>query len=88
MGLRSRFCILADIVWYGPILGQADWLASKADFTACLKTGWSELLRGLRHTLGKDSLGSGIKEAYDRQVTTVFTVQPSFHHRHSTKRVS
>ena len=24
----------------------------------------------------------------DRQVTTVFTVQPSFHHRHSTNRVS
>ena len=27
-------------------------------------------------------------EADDRQVTTVFTVQPSFHHRHSTNRVS
>ena len=26
-------------------------------------------------------------EADDRQVTTVFTVQPSFHHRHSTNRV-
>ena len=32
--------------------------------------------------------GAGIMEADDRQVTTVFTVQPSFHHRHSTKRVS
>ena len=29
--------------------------------------------------------GAGIMEAEDRQVTTVFTVQPSFHHRHSTK---
>ena len=29
--------------------------------------------------------GAGIMEADDRQVTTVFTVQPSFHHRHSTK---
>ena len=28
--------------------------------------------------------GVGIMEADDRQVTTVFTVQPSFHHRHST----
>ena len=27
-------------------------------------------------------------EADDRHVTTVFTVQPSFHHRHSTNRVS
>ena len=31
--------------------------------------------------------GAGIMEADDRQVTTVFTVQPSFHHRHSTNRV-
>ena len=27
-------------------------------------------------------------EADDRQMTTIFTVQPSFHHRHSTNRVS
>ena len=32
--------------------------------------------------------GAGIMEADDRQGTTVFTVQPSFHHRHSTNRVS
>ena len=32
--------------------------------------------------------GAGIMEADDRQVTTVFTVQPSFRHRHSTNRVS
>ena len=32
--------------------------------------------------------GTSIMEADDRQVTTVFTVQPSFHHRHSTNRVS
>ena len=32
--------------------------------------------------------GAGIMEADDCQVTTVFTVQPSFHHRHSTDRVS
>ena len=31
---------------------------------------------------------SGIMEADHRQVTTDFTVQPSFHHRHSTNRVS
>ena len=28
--------------------------------------------------------GTGIMEADDRQVMTIFTVQPSFHHRHST----
>ena len=28
--------------------------------------------------------GAGIMEADDRQVTTVFTVQPSFHHRYPT----
>ena len=32
--------------------------------------------------------GVGIMEADDRQVTTVFTVQPSFHHRHSINRLS
>ena len=32
--------------------------------------------------------GAGIMEADDRQVTTVITVQPSFHHRHSTNWVS
>ena len=32
--------------------------------------------------------GAGIMEADDHQVTTVFTVQPSFHHRHSTNPVS
>ena len=32
--------------------------------------------------------GAGLMEAEDRQATTVFTVQPSFHHRHSTNRVS
>ena len=32
--------------------------------------------------------GAGIMEADDRQVTTVLTVQPSFHHLHSTNRVS
>ena len=32
--------------------------------------------------------GAGIMEADDRQVTTVLTVQPSFHHRHSTNRVA
>ena len=32
--------------------------------------------------------GAGIMEADDRQVTTVFTVQPRFHHRRSTNRVS
>ena len=32
--------------------------------------------------------GAGIMEADDRQVTTNFTVQPSFHHLLSTNRVS
>ena len=32
--------------------------------------------------------GAGIMEANDSQVTPVFTVQPSFHHRHSTNRVA
>ena len=31
--------------------------------------------------------GVGIMEANNRQVTTAFTVQPSFHHQHSTNRV-
>ena len=34
------------------------------------------------------SPGASIIEADDRQVTTVFTVQLSFHHRHSTNPVS
>ena len=32
--------------------------------------------------------GARIMEVNDCQVTTVFTVQPSFHHRHSTNQVS
>ena len=32
--------------------------------------------------------GAGIMEPDDRQVTTVFTVQPSLHHRHSSNRLS
>ena len=32
--------------------------------------------------------GVGIMEADDHQVTTVFTIQPSFHYRHSTNQVS
>ena len=36
----------------------------------------------------QSSPGAGIMEADDSQVMTVFTVQPSFHHRHSTNRVS
>ena len=32
--------------------------------------------------------GASIMEAYDRQVTTVFTIQSSFHHGHSTNPVS
>ena len=35
-----------------------------------------------------DKPGAGIMEADDRQVTTVFTVQSSFHRRHTTHRVS
>ena len=40
-----------------------------------------------RSVLGLGWLGAGIMEADDRQVTTDFTVQPSFHHQHSTNRV-
>ena len=32
--------------------------------------------------------GAGIMEADYLQVTTLFTIQPSFHHRHSANRVS
>ena len=39
---------------------------------------------GKCHALG---LGAGIMKTDDRQVTTVFTVQPSFRHRHSTNPV-
>ena len=39
-------------------------------------------------SLGDTEPGAGIMKADDSQVTTVFTVQPSFHHRHSTNRVS
>ena len=43
---------------------------------------------GHYQTPGTMGSGAGIMEADDHQVTTVFTVQPSFHHRHSTNRVS
>ena len=57
--------------------GSNDDLITELEFT--------ETLSGL----SKDTIpGAGIMEADDRRVTTVFTVQPSFHHRHSTNRVS
>ena len=37
---------------------------------------------------GRKRPRAGTMGADDRQVTTVFAVQPSFHHRHSEKRVS
>ena len=43
---------------------------------------------GDQAVVNKERPGAGIMEADDHQVTTVFTVQPSFHHRHSTNRVS
>ena len=42
----------------------------------------------LSSSLSPHRPGACIMEADDRQVTTVFTVQTSFHHRHSTNRVS
>ena len=53
-------------------------------FLGCL-TSQQHLQRNVYLAIGP---GAGITEADDRQVTTVFTVQPSFHHRHLTNRVS
>ena len=70
-------------------------------FTSCSATrfllrcpvGWSyhEHQASAQHTQHAQPLdhpGARIMEADDCQVTTVFTVQPSFHHRHSTNPVS
>ena len=38
--------------------------------------------------VARGDLGAVIIEADDHHVTTVFTIQPSFHHRHSRNRVS
>ena len=50
----------------------------------------SRVTTGCSHHGGQllETSGTGIIEADDSQVTTVFIVQPSFHHRHSTNRVS
>ena len=61
------------------------------DFPVIVRNGlshWSDSAG--QSPAGKAGLapGAGIMEADDRQVTTVFTVQTSFHHRHSTNRVS
>ena len=60
--------------------------ASKARLFLFLSLGYSHAEGWSNSTVGQP--GAGIMEADDRQVTTVFTVQPSFHHRHSTNRVS
>ena len=53
------------------------------------KKGDEEMIKTIARIRGNARIsGAGIKEADDRQVTTVFTVQPPFHHRHSTNRVS
>ena len=50
---------------------------------------WLKFFFFLKRSRGTHkTLGAGIMEADDRQVTTVFTVQPSVHHRHSTNPVS
>ena len=68
--------------------------------TMCAKMNYLYISLNITEVLSKawnvvseqiDSLswpGAGIMEADDRQVTTVFTVQQSVHHRHSTNRVS
>ena len=47
-----------------------------------------ELKLNASWALSQLTSGAGIMEADDRQVTTVFTVQPSFHHRLSTNPIS
>ena len=72
--LTCRFCFSVTariIVWVDPSLRNTGMLL------------WLTL-SSLRTTT---TSGAGITEADDRQVTTVFTVLPSFHHRHSTNRV-
>ena len=64
-------------------------LASTANVTIIgLQHGRTEVVGSSKKCLNMDRPGAGIMEAVDRQVTTVFTVQPSFHHRHSTNRES
>ena len=64
--------ILSDKWWPGSALPTAEVLPTRLQ--RCLHL--------------NSSPGAGIMEADDRQVTTVFTVQLSFYHRHSTNRVS
>ena len=49
---------------------------------------YTETLDADKRKTVRRSPGAGIMEADDHQVTRVFTGQPSFHHRHSTNRVS
>ena len=64
---------------------------NRATFVSEGVCGRKELL-GVRHVLVQLAFrfesGAGIMVVDERQVTTVFTVQPTFHHRHSTNRVS
>ena len=53
---------------------------------ACIM--WNILHRNCGGLEAKGGPGAGIMEADDHQVTTVFTVQRSFHNRNSTNRVS
>ena len=62
-------------------------LLGKQNHAATLKYKM-EIKLAISHNHSAWTPGAGIIEADDRQVTTVFTVQQSFHHRHSTNRLS
>ena len=77
------------------VMGCAEWHAAIhncKDYCGCRTSALSSKWEVNRQTEWQVQrtmqTGDDIMEADDHQVTTVFTVQPSFHHRHSTNRVS
>ena len=69
--------------WGGGKGGREVWLWPWRELWATL-----QLCEQMKDTVKVATPGAGIMEANDHQVTTVFTVQPSFHYWHSTNRVS
>ena len=76
-----QLILLFWLSWFEPLGRSAvdlrSWMRDRCSETHPA-VGWQPLWRP----------GAGIMETVHRQVTTVFTVQPSFHHRHSTNPVS
>ena len=92
--LRSFICTFATMgtkknqLEHNKYLGMACLQEGSSKPETCVCNCLNLLLNPFFSSVQQSGPGAGIMEADDRQVTTVFTVQPSFLHGRWTNRVS